>query len=334
MRRGDEQELNILVDTTESLTLHSKRTERALRKREAKAKNTKPQHLDPLMMLPSELVLEILVLLNPSDMFRLQRVCKTYRQYIRDEESVIGKRISEWRYACLEKCFRTPVLLEHVTRDIRAILQSDERRNALEMNGRSYRHVPQIDTSLMCSCLTCILRWSSLCLILDFAHFQDHLDDGRPLPMIARGKNPRWNQSIMAKHAVIATKALHSPLWHARLLEEHLRSTTRSIRRHTANHGNKRPRFRMTHDDVRSETDSFLERSGPPSLDFPYHRDNYYMLEAYLPNRGWNSTEARWMYAPAVQHEIDVQFVVNWAKLAAKTREEENREYLNLSGPF
>lgn len=90
----------------------------------------------------------------------------------------------------------------------------------------------------------------------------------------------------------------------------------------------------MTHDDVRSETDSFLERSGPPSLDFPYHRDNYYMLEAYLPNRGWNSTEARWMYAPAVQHEIDVQFVVNWAKLAAKTREEENREYLNLSGPF
>jgi hypothetical protein len=85
----------------------------------------------------------------------------------------------------------------------------------------------------------------------------------------------------------------------------------------------------MDVEDVRAETDGFLERSGPPSLDFPFHRDGYYMLEgkfliscwigggrrltcvslAYLPNRGWNKDENRWMYLPASQHERDVEMV-------------------------
>jgi hypothetical protein len=34
---------------------------------------------------------------------------------------------------------------------------------------------------------------------------------------------------------------------------------------------------------------------------------------AYLPNRGWNKDEDRWMYLPASQHERDVQMVQAWA---------------------
>jgi hypothetical protein len=74
----------------------------------------------------------------------------------------------------------------------------------------------------------------------------------------------------------------------------------------------------MSAEDVARETDAFLERSGPPSLDFPFHRDNYYMLEAYLPNRGWNAEEQRWMYVPESQHETDVQFIVRWMNRKAE----------------
>ena len=49
-------------------------------------------------------------------------------------------------------------------------------------------------------------------------------------------------------------------------------------------------------------------------MDFPFHRDSYYMLEAYLPNRGWNSEGNGWIYMPATQHERDVEFVKAWAK--------------------
>lgn len=69
----------------------------------------------------------------------------------------------------------------------------------------------------------------------------------------------------------------------------------------------------MTPENAAAETDEFLKRSGPPSLDFPFHRDNYYMLEAYLPNRGWNSEAGEWRYMPTTQHDRDVEFVKAWA---------------------
>jgi hypothetical protein len=34
----------------------------------------------------------------------------------------------------------------------------------------------------------------------------------------------------------------------------------------------------MTDEDATTGTDSFLAKHGPPSLEFPYHRDEYYML--------------------------------------------------------
>jgi len=154
-----------------------------------------------------------------------------------------------------------------------------------------------------------MLAWNCLCVVVDFAGWQNRLDQGEPIPIIPRGSSPAWNQILIIKNGAKVKNALRSPLWYARLLEEHLRSTIRSIRRQRNNKGNKRSRFRMSEEDAASETDLFLERSGPPSTEFPFHRDSYYMLEAYLPNRGWNGEELRWMYMPASQHDRDVEWV-------------------------
>jgi hypothetical protein len=141
-----------------------------------------------------------------------------------------------------------------------------------------------------------------------------NLNQGEPIPMIPRGKYPQWNQDLIEQSAAVVEKALYDRLWYARILQSHLNSTVGSIRRHSKNSGNKRRRFRMTGEDAAMEDDIFLERSGPPSTDFPWHRDNYYMLEAYLPNRGWNSEVGEWRYMPNSQHDKDVGFVVAWAK--------------------
>lgn len=42
------------------------------------------------------------------------------------------------------------------------------------------------------------------------------------------------------------------------------------------------------------------------------------MLEAFLPNRGWNQEADRWMYMPADQHDTDLRIVVSWAKWRAE----------------
>jgi hypothetical protein len=164
-----------------------------------------------------------------------------------------------------------------------------------------------------------MLAWNNLNLVVDFAYWQRNLDQGEPITMIPRGKSPEWNQTLISANADVAQKALYGPLWYACILEGHLNSTIGSIRRHGNNKGNKRRRFRMSVEDAAAETDLFLERSGPPSLDFPFHRDNYYMLEAYLPNRGWNSEAGDWRYMPASQHDRDVEFVKAWAQRREKT---------------
>jgi hypothetical protein len=81
----------------------------------------------------------------------------------------------------------------------------------------------------------------------------------------------------------------------------------------------------MTQDDVNSGTDAFLARSGPPSWDLPYHRDNYYLLETYMPNRGWSKDSSRWLYLPAEQHDRDIEYVVKWAELRRKAALEQER---------
>jgi hypothetical protein len=44
------------------------------------------------------------------------------------------------------------------------------------------------------------------------------------------------------------------------------------------------------------------------------HSSGLILSTAYLPNRGWNGEELRWMYMPASQHDRDVELHVKaWA---------------------
>ncbi|CAJ2508873.1 Uu.00g138990.m01.CDS01 [Anthostomella pinea] len=310
----EDEELGALEDKTEALTLHSKRTERSRKKQGAKKAKKTNNQLRDLLNLPYELILDVIELLRPSDLFRLQRTNKFFHVSIALEESKLAKAVSSLRYECLGQCFRLPALVSDIDPDILSLLQIPERDSLLAIHKKPYQHILPPDPTEVCTCLTCVLRWSALCLIVDFAHWQDHLERGEPIPIIPRGKNPEWNQALIADNASIVRRAMHSPLWHALLLEAHLDSITKSISRHAANKGNQRPRFRMTRADVDSGTDGFLSRSGPASLDFPYHRDNYYMLEAYAPNRGWNVMRSRWAYLPSDFHDRDIAFVVRWAE--------------------
>ncbi|KAI0433145.1 hypothetical protein F5Y09DRAFT_98289 [Xylaria sp. FL1042] len=325
---SEDGELGVLEDKTEALTLRSKRTERVRKKQTRKAMKVKGGPQDFLSLLPYELIIEILTLLRPSDLFHLQRTSKSFYDFITREESRVVRVLLGWRYACLEKAFRLPVLLADIDPAIQHLLQIPERQEILIIHKKPYQHIKPPEPTEVCTCLTCTLRWSALSIIVDFAHWQDHLDKGEPIPMIPRGKFPERNQTIITAHASIVQKALHSPLWYARLLEVHLDSTTRSIRRHVANKGNKRRRFRMTEDDVNSGTDEFLTRSGPPSLDFPYHRDNYYLLEAFVPNRSWSQDFSKWLYVPAQQHERDIEYVVMWVerRRRAELEQQQTRE--------
>ncbi|KAK0705707.1 hypothetical protein B0H67DRAFT_499164 [Lasiosphaeris hirsuta] len=298
---------------TQALAVDSKRTKRLRKRQEKKASKSSLAYASGFLDLPHEIFLEILAILRPRDLLALSWVSQPLRQFILAEEDHITKTVIATRYAALAKCFPRPVLLEHVDPASRPALQSPLRSKVQALHQRPFQHIQPPDPSVVCTCLTCILRWNSLCLALDFAHWQDNLDKGEPIPMIPRGTSPQWNQQLIARHADHVAWSLMRPLWYAMILEAHLDSTIRSIRRHGLNKGNRRRRFRMTEEDVRAGTDAFLERSGPPTVDTPYHRDNYYMLEAYLPNRSWIADRGRWVYVQADQHDRDVQIAVLWS---------------------
>merc|ERR1712000_662897 len=122
---------------------------------------------------------------------------------------------------------------------------SDERQAVMNIHKRPYQHIKAPDRYLTCTCLTCMLAWNNLNLVVDFSHWR---------------KNPTWNQKLTVANAQVVEKALRSTLWYARILESHLNSTVGSIRRHGNNKGNKRRRFLMMADDAKAETDLFLER--------------------------------------------------------------------------
>jgi len=298
-----------LVDLTQPLPIRSKRTER-LRKRHEKKKNPQfRQFLD----LPYDIMMVILQIVRPRDLFVLCRVNKSLRDFILAEEDRISDSVIALRYSVLAKCLRRPVLLADIDDPVAHVaLLSPLRSEIQNMRKRPFQHIQLPDMSLVCTCLTCLLRWNSFCLVPDFAHWQDHLDKGEPIPIIPRGINPVWNQELLARNAEIAVKAMRRPLWYARLLEVHLDSMVRAIRRHGQNKGNQRRRFHMTEPDARAGTDWFLEAQGPSTLDIPFSRDNYYMLETFLPSRSWIAHLGRWGYLPADQHDKDVEVAVKW----------------------
>ncbi|CAN9208144.1 unnamed protein product [Alternaria alternata] len=243
-----------------------------------KRKNaTRQQKRDAIVnitKLPTELILESLKYLRPCDVIDFSLVNRRFQSLVKANANIIGDAIIARRYSILIKCLPTPRLLADVD--------------------------PAIQPP----------PW----LVLDFAHWQDYLDSGTPLPIIPRGQIPEWNKELVARHGRIARKAIENSLWHAVILQRHLDSTVRAIWRHSKNRGNKRVHVDMTAAEAAEETDAFLAKHGPPSLEFPYQRDEYYMLEAYLPNRWWRKQDAYWFYTIGGQHERDLELVQRFAK--------------------
>ncbi|KAL6156150.1 hypothetical protein ACJBU6_05284 [Exserohilum turcicum] len=301
-----------LQDTTAALTLRNKKTERI--KRKNASRQQKREAIVNLSKFPTELLLECLQYLRPRDVFNFSFVNRRFYELVEANAHVIGDAIIARRYSILAKCLPTPKLLADVDVAVQVLLIDPSRQKQLSIHNRPYQHILSPDPHDLCTCLTCILTWNNLGLVLDFSHWQDHLDRGKPIPVIPRGHSPEWNQLLVARHGRIARKAIENSLWYAAILALHLDSTVRAIRRHSKNRGNKRVHVEMTEAEAMSGTDHFLSKHGPPSLEFPYQRDEYYMLEAYLPNRWWKKSEEYWFYTIFGQHERDLELVQRFAK--------------------
>lgn len=313
-------------DSTQLLPSHSKRTERRRRKLEKQAEATTISNLDlrGFLDLPYELSVEILSLLRPSDLFALSRVSRELRAFILTEQDSIGRRVIGLRYSILARCLLRPVLLQDIDSSIHPMLRAQPPRSI------AYQNIPRPDSSLTCPCLTCLVRWDILCAVVDFAHWQDHLDKREPLPTIPRGTSPSWNQELVARNAGTVIKSLTSPLWYARVLEAHLETTIRSVRRHGENKADRRPHFQMTDEDARVGTDAFLARKGPPTLEYVFSRDSFYMLEVFLPGRSWIAQDQKWVYVSASigqkWHEMDLETVVRGAALRRQQGQQQVHE--------
>ena len=314
-----------LIDTTAPILLHSKRTrrlqKRLQRRTEKHAVSDEPR---TLLDLPSEILVDIFGYLRPSDVFTALRTSRTLESLITRNEKAIVKDIIATRYSVLTRCFPLPVPFEKVDSAAQPALLSERRQELMSIHKKPYQHIRPPDPKAICTCLTCMLAWNNLCLLIDFARWQDNLDRGEPIPIIPRGRNPEWNQKIVMESSQVVEKAMQSRRWYARILEQHLASTTRAIKR-LSTARRKNPPFQMSTEDASSETDWFTERSGPPSYEFPFHRDNYYMLEAYLPNRRWEKEGQRWLYYPESQHEWDMEWIMRQAVL----HEEQERARLH-----
>lgn len=304
-----------LVDTTAALQLHSKKTERMQKRLEKKSKKKKPAPKPQSFLdLPHELLHDILTCLRPSDLARLQRINHVTRSFIQENETTLSKDIIRARYSILAKCFPLPVSFKSVDPTYHSALLSTKRQDLLAIHKKPYQHVQPLDPLFICTCMTCVFAWNNLCTIADLAHWQQALDSREPIPMIPRGQNPEWNQDLINRNARLVHAAMASPLVYASLLARHLDTTTRTILRRSkyvkarpvlAEH---RP-YQLSLLEAAQETDAYLERKGPPSYEFPYHRDNYYNLEAYVPNRKWSREEGCWKYYAGTQHERDLEWV-------------------------
>jgi hypothetical protein len=265
-----------LEDKTAVLTLKNKRTERI--KRKNATRQQKRDAIVNLTKLPTELLLESLKHVRPRDVLEFSFVNRRFYAVVNANANVIGDAIIKRRYSILAQCLPTPRLLCNVEPSIQALLIDPGRQTQLSIHKNPYPHIQSPDPLQLCTCLTCILTWNNLGLVLDFAHWQKHLDYGTPIPIIPRGQTPDWHRNLVARNASIARKAVENSLWHGAILALHLDSTVRAIRRHSKNRGNQRVHVHMTASDVAAETDAFLSKHGPPSVEFPYQRDEYYML--------------------------------------------------------
>lgn len=333
-----------LVDSTEKMTLHSRRTERLQKKMQKREKKRLHSNIRSFLDLPSELLMAILTYLRPSDLLSLMGVSRSSKEYIETNENILAGDIIAFRYPILAKCFPLPVLLENVDKASHPALLAPRHQQRLVIHKAPYLHVFPSDPTHTCSCMACVLAWNNLCLILDLAHWQKNLDEREPIPMLGRGQRPPWNTNLIHTHAGIVRKALNRPLHHAVILERHLCTTTRTIMRSATLRQKKgRPTilpssnrlYHLSDSDIVLETDEFLTRSGPPSFEFPFTRDNYYMLLSYLPNRRWVTLEGEnqgsWIYYGAL-HENDLAWAnrIYGLEMTLRDAERKHQELLPL----
>lgn len=267
--------------------------------------------------LPSELILEVLTYLHPSDLFRLQRLTRPMKAFIHENEPTIARDLIRSRYAILAKCFPLPVSFSSIDPTYHSALLSPKRQDLLAIHKKPYTHIKPLDPLAICTCMTCVFAWNNLCTILDLAHWQSALDARIPITMIPRGATAPWNQDLIETSAARVETAMKSPLVYTALLAVHLDTTTRTILRRSkyiktpqggpvlAQH---RP-YQLSLAEAARGSDEFLARKGLPSYEFPFHRDNYYNLEAYVPNRKWSSEEGVWKYYAGTQHARDLEWV-------------------------
>lgn len=292
-----------LVDTTAALTLRSKKTARMAKREEKKKSRKVRSEIQTFLDFPPELLLLVLSFLQPSDMFNLLRLNQSSRAFIMDNERSIADGIMSRRYWVLKQCFPLPVMLDRVPVSVRPALLSQQWQDRLRIHKNPYQHIKQIDPQTTCTCMSCVLAWNNLNIILDLAHWQPNFANREPLPIIPRGRNPEWNITLLEKHAGIVSRAMQSSLVQARILQTHLDVTTRTIirsgkwRKKGEKTTTPKPRlYHLTDGEAELGTDEYLERSGPPNYQPIYMRDNYYSVEAFVPNRKWDKEEQRWHY--------------------------------------
>jgi hypothetical protein len=304
-RRADrhEEEAKALLDTTAALALHSKKTDRIRKRMEKRESRRVKSRIASFLDFPSELLTEMLGYLLPSDVFSLLRLNHFCRDFVSDNEAAIANRIMQRRYWVLKQCFPCPIPLSHVDEHSRLSLTSQNWQDRLKIHKYWYQHIQQIDPTTVCTCMTCVLAWNNLNIVLDLAHWQVNLEAREPLPIIPRGRTPEWNTALLVAHGDIVRTAMQSPLAHARTLQVHLDTITRTIIRSSKWRKKGEPRtttkprlYRLTDAEIAAGNDQFLERSGPPSYQPIYMRDNYYSVEAFVPNRKWDKEEGAWKY--------------------------------------
>ena len=315
-----------LVDTTEVLAKTSKKLARSLKKQQIK-QDRESRRVRNFLELPPELLCEVFSHLLPSDVTRVSLLNHATRDFITENQTSIAKDIMDRRFWVLRQSLPLPVLLEDVPEDTRPAILNPQWQARTAINKRPYTHIQPLDAQQICSCLSCIQAWNNLNVVLDFAHFQWHLNNHEPIPMIPRGAMPEWNLELTGAHACIVQRAMTSPLCYAAILEIHLNSVTGTLLRQVRFppkvpvHRHNKPAasalaktvhpilYRVTEVDAAAEDDSFLERDGRHSFEMPFNRDNYYSLLAYVPNRKWSKEGQRWLYYAVGAHVRDMAWV-------------------------
>lgn len=325
-----------LVDHTAILPLHSKKTERQQKRQHKRSQKGSLQTASPsLNDVPTEILVEILSWLRVEDIFRLSRTSHAMNDFVLGHENAIAKGIISRRYWILYRCFPVPVAFKSVPEELWEGLLSAKRQELLNIHRKSYhQHIEMIDPKAVCTCMTCVFAWNNLCLLVDLHHWQSALNAREPIPIIPRGTSPQWNQNLLKANADIVRLAMERPLYYAAILEKHLTTITETILR-SARWKKKgtsaKPRlYHMTDWDVASGTDAFLDRKGPPSYDFPFHRDVYYSIEAYLPNRKFDDGKWRYYPLPPIQHEKDLEWVRSMLKSAVSPEDRRAQALANL----